>query len=384
MSKTIPYGRQVIEEEDIDAVIQVLRSDFLTQGPVVTQFESAFKNCVNSLYATAVCNATAGLHLAYSALGLGDGDMFWTVPNTFLATANAARFLGAQVDFVDIDPDTFCLSISALEEKLKLAEKKGTLPALIAPVHFAGQPCDMKAIYALSQKYGFKIVEDAAHAVGATYDKKPIGSCQYSEAAVFSFHPVKIITTGEGGMVTVKEEKINAVIKKMLSHGITRDKSGMVTKDQGEWFYEMQMLGYNYRLTDIQAALGVMQLSRLKANLKRRREIAGRYKEAFKGLPIKWQKEEKLGESAWHLFTVLLNDTATRKRVFEQLRAKNIFVQVHYIPVHTQPYYLALGFNRGNFPNAEYYYERCLSLPMYHGLSNEEQDYVIAKIKEVL
>ena len=381
MIKNLPYGKQTIETADIEAVVDVLKSDYLTQGPKVKEFEHKFGEKIKNPLCSALCNATAGLHITYQALGLQQGDVLWTVPNSFVATANAARFLGADVDFVDIDPDTFCISIDALKLKLKQTTK---LPKIVVPVHFAGASCDMKEIYKLSLQYGFKIVEDAAHAVGAYYDDSPIGSCKYSDAAVFSFHPVKIITTGEGGMVAVKDKNVHDNIQQLLTHGITKDHHKMENKSEGAWFYEMQFLGYNYRITDIQAALGISQLSRLDENIKRRKQIAEIYHDAFHNLPVKLQKIGDDIESSWHLFVLLLKNEQERRKVFDSLRSINIYAQIHYIPIHTQPYYRKLGFNWGDFPIAEDYYKKCISIPMYHGLTNEEQAHVIATLKALL
>ena len=377
----IPYGRQKIEKEDIDSVIEVLKSDFLTQGPKVKEFEKKFGEQINNPFCSAICNATAGLHVAYEALGLEAGGLLWTSPNSFLSTANAARFLRADVDFVDIDPDTFCMSVAALKKKLENATR---LPDIVAPVHFAGVSCDMKEIHSLSQQYGFKIVEDAAHSVGAAYRNSPVGNCKYSDAVIFSFHPVKIITTGEGGMIAVKDQALYEKILGMITHGVTKDPSKMQNKSEGQWFYEMQFLGYNYRITDIQAALGISQLSRLNSNINRRKEIVKKYTESFKNTSLKLQKIHEFVDPSWHLFVILLDSEAQRKKVFEYLHLKNIKVQVHYIPIHTQPYYKNLGFNWGQFLNSEEYYKRTISLPMYHSLTDEEQDYVIATVKEAL
>jgi UDP-4-amino-4,6-dideoxy-N-acetyl-beta-L-altrosamine transaminase len=377
----IPYGKQKIEQKDIEAVIETLNSNYLTQGPKVKEFEKKFGDKVNNPFCTAVCNATAGLHIAYEALGLGRGDLLWTVPNTFVATANAARFLDADVDFVDIDPDTFCISIEALKSKLANCSR---LPKIVVPVHFAGSSADMKEIHNLSMQYGFKIVEDAAHAVGTSYDDSPVGSCKYSDAAIFSFHPVKIITTGEGGIVAVKNQNLHQKVQQLITHGITKELALMENKSEGAWFYEMQFLGYNYRMTDIQAALGISQLSRLDENIKRRKEIAENYTKAFSNTSLQIQKLADNVASAFHLFVVLLPSGQSRKEVFDYLHSKNIKVQVHYIPVHTQPYYKKLGFNWGDFINSEEYYKKCISLPMYHSLTDKEQDYVIETVKEIL
>ena len=377
----IPYGRQKIEEEDIEAVIEVLQSNFLTQGPKVKEFERKFGEQIHNSFCSAICNATAGLHVVYEALGLKAGGLLWTSPNSFLSTANAARFLRADVDFVDIDPDNFCMSVEALKNKL---ENSTRLPDIVAPVHFAGASCDMKAIYDLSLQYGFKIVEDAAHAVGAAYKNSPVGDCKYSDAAIFSFHPVKIITTGEGGIVAVKDQALHERIQGMITHGVTKDTSKMLNKSEGQWFYEMQFLGYNYRITDIQAALGISQLSRLDNNINRRKEIAQKYTEGFKNTSLKIQKIQEYVDPSWHLFVILLDNEVQRKKVFDYLHSKDIKVQVHYIPIHMQPYYKNLGFNWGQFLNSEEYYKRSISLPMYHSLTDQEQDYVIATVKEAL
>ncbi len=377
----IPYGKQKIEEEDIESVIEVLHSNFLTQGPKSEEFAKIFGKKIQNPFCTALCNATAGLHVAYKALGLKNGGLLWTSPNTFLSTANAARFLGADVDFVDIDPDSFCMSPEALKYKLEKAKR---IPDIVVPVHFAGASCNMKQIYDLSLKYGFKIVEDAAHAVGAFYDNSPVGNCKYSDAAIFSFHPVKIITTGEGGMVAVKKQDIHEKIQKLITHGVTKDPKQMHNNSEGAWFYEMQSLGYNYRITDFQSALGISQLSRLESNIKRRKEIAMKYSTSFNNIPLKMQKIAANIESSWHLFVISLDNEKQRKAVFNYLHSKDIKVQVHYIPVHTQPYYHDLGFHWGDFTNSEEYYKKSLSLPMYHALTDQEQDYVIATVKEVL
>ena len=377
----IPYGRQKIEKQDIDSVIETLQSDFLTQGPKVKEFERKFGEQIRNPFCSAICNATAGLHVAYEVLGLEAGGLLWTSPNSFLSTANAARFLRADIDFVDIDPDTFCMSVAALKNKLENATK---LPDIVAPVHFAGASCDMKAIYDLSLQYGFKIVEDAAHAVGAAYRNSPVGDCKYSDATIFSFHPVKIITTGEGGMIAVKDQALHEKVQGMITHGVTKDPSKMLNKSEGQWFYEMQFLGYNYRITDIQAALGISQLSRLNDNINRRKEIAKKYTESFKNTSLKIQKIQERVEPSWHLFVILLDNEVQRKKVFDYLHSKDIKVQVHYIPIHTQPYYKSLGFGWGQFLNSEEYYKKSISLPMYHSLTDQEQDYVIAMVKEAL
>lgn len=379
----IPYGRQSISNSDIDAVLSSLKSDMITQGPAISIFEDNFIKNVEADFGCAVCNASAGLHLAYKAVGVQRGDVVWTSPNTFVATANAALYEGATVDFVDTDPDTFCMSVSALKAKLEKAKKNGGLPKLVVPVHLAGQPCEMEEIYNLSKQYGFKIVEDASHAVGARYQNKPIGSCQYSDACVFSFHPVKIITTGEGGMVTTRDKNIAEYIKMGRTHGITKERALMNTDAPEPWFYEQHFLGYNFRMTDIQAALGNSQLKNLEANIQRREQIASRYQDAFSDLPLGLQNPLQNASSSWHLFIVMFDNSSLRRKAFDKLQENNIGTQVHYIPVHMQPYYVQQGFKEGDFPEAEDYYSRCLSLPMFHGLTDQEQDRVIQTIKKV-
>lgn len=381
MRKVIPYGKQSITDDDILAVTDVLKSDFLTQGPAVTEFEKNYAAKMNVPFACAVSSATAALHIAYQALGLGVDDILWSVPNTFVATTNAALYLGAKVDFVDIDPLTFCMSAEQLEIKLKNAKQSGTLPKIVVPVHFGGLSCDMKAIHKLSLEYSFKIVEDASHCVGAEYDKAPVGDCRYSDLCVFSFHPVKIITTGEGGMITSQNKDLYEKVMMARTHGITKDPATMVASSPAPWEMEQHFLGFNYRMTDIQAALGNSQLKRLDSNIARRRAIASIYQEAFKNLPIQVQAPLENAQSSWHLFPVLFESSDMRRHAYDTLKTKNIFTQVHYIPVHTQPYYKNMGFKLGDFPMAEDYYSRCLSLPMYHGLTDDEQDFIISAIR---
>lgn len=377
----IPYGRQTVTEDDIKAVVEVLRSDYLTQGQVGLDFEAGAAKFLHAPYALSCNSATSGLYMAYAALGFGKGDVLWTVPITFVATSNMALALGGEVDFVDIDPQTFCLGIKALEEKLKAAKTKGRLPKIVAPVHFAGQPCDMQALRKLSDEYGFFIVEDASHAFGATYNGSSIGACEFCDIAVFSFHPVKIITTGEGGLVTTRKKDLADKMAAVKSHGVTKD-AGVFTKPaDGPWVYEQQSLGFNFRMTDFQAALGLSQMKGIEQNIKRRRQVAATYHEQLKGLPIKWQLPIAGADSSWHLFVVTCDDNSQRLGLFNHLRANNIGAQVHYIPVHTQPYYRSLGFVPGMFPCAEDYYSRCVSIPMYHGLKPEEQEYVIKTIR---
>ena len=387
MRDYIPYGRQNITEADIDAVVNVLRSDWLTQGPMIDQFEQAIANYCGAQYAVAVSNATAALHLACLAIGIGPGDILWTSPNTFVASANCARYCGANVDFIDIDPQTYNLSVRSLETKLETAAKNGTLPKVILPVHFAGQSCEMQAIETLAETYEVKVIEDASHALGGKYQNKPIGSCQFSEMAIFSFHPVKMITTGEGGMVVTNSPELYQKLKQLRSHGITQDPNLMTQESPGPWYYEQQILGFNYRLTDIQAALGTSQLQRLDHFVKRRQEIADRYHEKLQGLPIENPIVLPSNQSSYHLYVIRLKlDQLTRSKseIFSELRQKGIGVQVHYIPVHTQPYYQKIGFKLGQFPKAEFYYQEALSLPIHYDLDDKEQDYIVQALKEVL
>ncbi|EEA03766.1 DegT/DnrJ/EryC1/StrS aminotransferase [Burkholderia sp. H160] len=387
MSATIPYGRQSIDESDIAAVVRVLGSDWLTQGPAVPAFENALAARAQAGHAVAVCNATSALHIACLAAGLGPGDMLWTTPNTFVASANCARYCGADVDFVDIDPATFCLDALALECKLDEASHAGTLPKVVIPVAFAGRSADMRVIRRLADRFGFIVIEDASHAVGATYAGRPVGCGDYAHMTVFSFHPVKIVTTGEGGAVLTNDSRYYERLLSLRSHGITRDPSRMESDSEGPWFYEMQELGFNYRMTDLQAALGLSQLGRLDAFLARRRALAARYARLLDGLPLSLPRYDALDDSAWHLYVVRLKTGATRithRETFEALRQAGIGVNLHYIPVHLQPYYRRLGFAPGQFPQAEQYYREAISLPMYAGLSDEEQDVVARTLKAVL
>lgn len=380
----IPYGRQDISAEDIAAVVAVLQSDFLTQGPAVPRFEAAVARYCGANQAVAVNSATSALHLACLALGLGPGDRLWTSPNTFVASANCARYCGAEVDFVDIDPATGNLSVPALSEKLERAERAGTLPKIVVPVHFAGLACDMAAIHALAQCYGFRIIEDASHAIGASYRDEPVGSGRYSDITVFSFHPVKIITTGEGGMALTHDDALAARMRRLRNHGITREPGEMTAAPEGPWYYQQIELGYNYRMTDLQAALGASQLSRLESYVARRRQLAERYDALLDGLPLQRPGRSAGAQSAWHLYVVRLHDPARRGAVFAALRAAGFGVQVHYIPVHTQPYYRALGFQPGDFPHAEAHYRTAISLPLYPGLTESDQDRVAAVLREAL
>lgn len=379
----IPYGRQDISEADIKAVVDVLRSDFLTQGPAVPAFEKTVAEYCGAEYAVAVNSATSALHIACLALGVGPGDMVWTSPNTFVASANCALYCGAQVDFVDIDSRTYNLSVERLEEKLAQAEKSGCLPKVVIPVHLCGQPCDMARIHALSRRYGFKIIEDASHAIGGKYRGEPIGNCRFSDIAVFSFHPVKIITTGEGGMALTNDPQLLKRMQLLRSHGITRDPSQMTHASEGPWYYQQIDLGFNYRMTDLQAALGLSQMQRLDAFIAKRHAIARRYDGLLADLAVTtpWQHPDSY--SGLHLYVIRLKLNEIRKthrEVFETLREAGIGVNLHYIPVHRQPYYEGLGFRAGHCPMAEQYYAEAISLPMYPGLTKTQQDQVVSAL----
>jgi UDP-4-amino-4,6-dideoxy-N-acetyl-beta-L-altrosamine transaminase len=379
----IPYGRQSIDQNDIDAVVRTLQSEMLTQGQAVPSFEQALAGRVGARHAVAVNSATSALHIACLALGLGPGDVLWTTPNTFVASANAGRFCGADVSFVDIDRRTFLMDADALEAKLVRARHSGRLPKIVMPVHFAGQSCDMARIADLSQRFGFRVLEDASHAIGAGYQNSVVGSCAYSDIAVFSFHPVKIITTGEGGMCLTNSAELADRMRALRSHGITKDPAHFERPADGPWDYRQLALGFNYRMTDIEAALGRSQLSRLDDFLARRRAIAARYDKALAGLPITrpWQSLESA--SSWHLY-VVQTPAGARRAVFEGMRAHGVGVQVLYIPVHRQPYYEALGFRAGDYPAAEEYYSRSFTLPIFPDLTDDEQQVVIESLAETL
>jgi UDP-4-amino-4,6-dideoxy-N-acetyl-beta-L-altrosamine transaminase len=383
-STPIPYGRQSVSQEDIDAVVAVLRSDWLTQGPAVPAFETAVAKICGAQHAIAVNSATSALHIACLALGVGEGDVVWTVPNTFVASANCALYCGATVDFVDIDNDTLCLSAICLEQKLLQAQAGGQpLPKVVIPVHFGGQSCDMAAIHALALRFGFRIIEDASHAIGASYQQRAVGDCRYSDITVFSFHPVKIVTTGEGGMAVTNDNELAQRMTLLRSHGITRDPARMEQSAPPAWYYEQQMLGLNYRLTDLQAALGISQLERLPAFVRRRREIAHRYDEAFAHLDLRPQVVPADSASARHLY-IIHTESKRRDALFSQLRAAGIGVNVHYAPVHLQPYYRELGFTEGLCPNAEAHGREAISLPVYADLDASQQDYVITTLVNLL
>lgn len=384
----IRYGQQDVTQGDIDAVVKVLRSINLTQGPTIGAFEEGVASSVAARHAVAVNSATSALHIACLALDLGPGDWLWTTPNTFVASANCALYCGASVDFVDIDPVTYNLSPEALEAKLIEAEKTGRLPKIVVPVHLSGQPCDMAAIHALGTRFGFRIVEDASHAIGGSYKGEPIGNGRYSDITVFSFHPVKIITTAEGGMAVTNDDGLAQRLGLLRSHGITRDPALMTGPiEDGSWYYQQVSLGYNYRMTDIQAALGLSQLSRLNEYVARRHEIAGRYASLLDNLPVTlpWQHPDSY--SAYHLYVIRLQLAkigVSHKAVFEYMRARDILVNLHYIPVHTQPYYRQYGFKIGDYPQAEQYYREAISIPMHPRLSKVDQNRVAEVLSEAL
>jgi UDP-4-amino-4,6-dideoxy-N-acetyl-beta-L-altrosamine transaminase len=383
----IPYGRQSIDDADIQAVIDTLRSDWLTQGPAIGKLEAALAELCHVPHAVAVNSATSALHIACLAIGAGPGDVVWTVPNTFVASANCARLCGADVDFVDIDPRTYNIDVRALEHKLIQAKAAGRLPKAVIPVHFSGRAPDQKAIWMLAQSYGFKVIEDASHSVGATHEGEPVGSCRWSDIAIFSFHPVKIVTTAEGGLATTRDPELAGRMARLRTHGITKDERLLSKKDEGGWYYEQLELGLNYRLTDIQAALGLSQLRRLQEFLRRRRELVARYDRLLADVPVTRPLTDLLDESAWHLYVIRIDPARagkTRRQVYDAMRAADIGVQVHYIPVHLQPYYRALGFKPGHCPEAELYGEQALSLPLYPAMTDRDQDQVVAALKASL
>lgn len=380
----IPYSRQQVEPDDIDAVVRVLRSDFLTQGPVVPAFETAFAQRHGVAHAVAVSNATAALHLACLALGVGPGDHVWTSPNSFLASANCALYCGAQVDFVDIDPVSRNMSVQRLAERLERAARDGALPKVVIPVDFAGLPADLREMRELADRYGFRILEDASHATGATYLDLPVGAA-WADASVFSFHAVKVITTGEGGMVTTQDARLAGRLRLLRSHGMTREVGDLEAVPEGPWVYEQQALGFNDRLADIQAALGLSQLARLQAMQARREALADRYDRLLAGLPLKLPARSADRRSAWHLYAVeIATPDVRRADVFAALRSDGIGVNVHYIPIHTQPYYRRLGFRPGDFPAAEAYYAAAVSLPLFPALTAEQQDRVVASLARAI
>ena len=383
----IPYGRQDITQADIDAVVGVLQSDFLTQGPMVPRFEQIVAQHVGARHALAVNSATSALHIACLALGLGPGDWLWTTPVTFVASANCGLYCGAQVDFVDIDPRTYNLCPQALARKLEQAERVGKLPKVLVAVHLCGQPCDMQAIHALAQRYGFKVIEDASHAIGGKYQGEFIGNGRYSDITVFSFHPVKIITTAEGGMALTNDADLANKMGLLRSHGITRDPAQMTHESDGPWYYQQIDLGFNYRMTELQAALGVSQMERLDQFVARRHQLAQRYDQLLAKLPVTtpWQHPDSY--SGLHLYAIRLQLDKigqTHRQVFDALRELGIGVNLHYIPVHTQPYYQSMGFKVGDFPESERYYAEAISLPMFQTLSEEQQDTVVTALHQAL
>lgn len=383
----IPYGRQDVTQADIDAVVAVLRSDYLTQGPMVPRFETAVAEYCGARHAIAVNSATSALHIACLALGLGPGDWLWTTPVTFVASSNCGLYCGANVDFVDIDPRTYNLCPQALERKLIAAEQIGKLPKIVVAVHLCGQPCDMEAIRRLGNRFGFRVIEDASHAIGGRYKGEPIGSGRFSDITVFSFHPVKIITTGEGGMALTNDPSLARKIGLLRSHGITRDADLMTHESDGPWYYQQVDLGFNYRMTDIQAALGLSQMARIDEYVEERHRLARRYNALLADLPIvtPWQHPDAF--SGLHLYVIRLRLEElqkTHRQVFEFLRAKDIIVNLHYIPVHTQPYYRNMGFKDGDFPEAERYYSEVISLPMYPTLGEQQQDEVVTALRDAL
>ncbi|WP_372829050.1 UDP-4-amino-4,6-dideoxy-N-acetyl-beta-L-altrosamine transaminase [Psychrobacter maritimus] len=383
----IPYGRQDINQQDINAVVEVLKSDFLTQGPQVPAFEQAIIDACDAKYAVAVNSATSALHIACLALGLGNDDWLWTTPNTFVASANCALYCGAKVDFVDIDPRTYNLCAKQLEKKLIAAQKVGKLPKIVTPVHFSGQSCDMQAIHELAKKYGFNIIEDASHAIGGKYKGEPIGNSRYSDITVFSFHPVKIVTTAEGGMAVTNNAKLAEQLNLLRSHGITRDEELMTKAADGPWYYQQIELGYNYRMTELQAALGLSQMQRLEAFVIKRHELASRYDNLLHDLPITlpWQHPDSY--SARHLYVIRLQleqINITHLDVFNALRAAGIQANLHYIPVHMQPYYQKMGFASGQFPEAEKYYKEAISIPLFSAMTEGQQDTVCSTLKTIL
>ena len=391
----IPYGRQDITDADVDAVVAVLRSDFLTQGPAVPRFEKSVAELVHARHAVAVNSATSALHIACLALDLGPGDFLWTVPNTFVASANCGRYCGADVDFVDIDPLTWNMSIPCLQQKLAQARAENRLPKIVVPVHLAGQPTEQEAIWQLSQEYGFRVLEDASHAIGASRNDEPVGSCRWSDITVFSFHPVKIITSGEGGMALTNDPELAERMSMLRSHGITRDPgrycgTGRGTEsdstDPAGWYYEQQLLGFNYRLIDIQAALGASQLRRLADYVERRNELARRYDDLLKDLPLQLPVVQPENRSAFHIYVVRLlpGRGNSHRDVFDQLRARGIGVNLHYMPVHLQPYYRALGFAEGLCPESEAYGESAITLPLYPAMDERQQDEVVEALRAVL
>ena len=387
ISGYIPYGKHNITESDINAVINVLKSDFLTQGSLVAKFEESVCKYVDSKFSTSTNSATSALHIACIALGLDKDDWLWTSPNSFAASANCGLYCGARIDFVDIDPKTYNMCVDSLEQKLAKAKKGGKLPKIVVPVHFAGQSCDMAKIYELSKKYSFKIIEDASHAIGGKYLDKLIGNCEYSDITVFSFHPVKIITTAEGGMATTNSKELFEKMQMLRSHYITRDQRKMTGKSEGDWYYQQIGLGFNYRITELQAALGISQIQRIDKFISKRHYLKERYDSLLDKLPIIKPYQHKDNYSALHLYPIQLctrKSSKDRAYVFNKLVKNNIGVNVHYIPIHRQPYYENLGFKKGDFPNAEQYYNNAISLPLFYDMTDKQQDKVVKVITDAL
>ena len=382
----IPYSRQYIDQKDINNVIKVLKSPLITQGKIVPKFEEKISKQCGSKFALAANSATSALHLACMALEIKRGDIVWTVPNTFVASANCGLYCGAKVDFVDIDNETYNININKLAKKLELAKKKNKLPRVLIPVHFAGQPTEQDKIWRLSKKYKFKIIEDASHSLGAVFKNEKVGSCRWSDLTIFSFHPVKMITTGEGGMVLTNSSKLSTKIEMLRNSGITRNQKFMKKQNQGSWYYEQQLLGYNYRMTDIQAALGISQLSKLGKFIKKRNQIAKRYNNLLKDLPIQTPRINANSRSSFHLYVIRLKDLSFRSysRIFDELRNSGIGVNLHFLPVHLQPFYRSKGFKDGDFPNAESYSSEALSLPIYYDLSSKDQIKIVNKLKKAI
>lgn len=380
----ISYGRQSIDQQDIEAVIAVLKSDYLTQGPAITAFEAGLKSVTGAQFVSVMSNATAALHVACLALEVGSGDRVWTSPNSFVASANCALYCGAAVDFVDIDPVSLNMSVAALVEKLDQAERDGSLPKVVIPVHFAGESCDMAEIGTLAKKYGFRVIEDASHAIGGRYGDNPVGSSEYSDITVFSFHPVKIVTTAEGGAASTNDPELGRKLAELRTHGITRDPAQMINASEGAWYYEQTSLGLNYRMTDLQAALGLSQLDRLEPFIAKRHLIGDRYDDELAALPLTLPVRQSGRRSALHLYPIQVKDVDRRKAVFDKLRSAQIGVNVHYIPIHLQPYYQALGFKSGDFPAAEHYYAGAISIPMHPSMSDDDQLRVIGALKQAL
>ena len=383
----IPYGKQDISQFDIDSVVEVLKSDFITQGPKTLIFENKISDYCMADYSVTVNSATSALHIACLALGLGEGDWLWTSTNTFVASANCGLYCGAKIDFIDIDPRSYNMSVELLEKKLIYAKKNRKLPKILIPVHFAGQPCDMKKIHKLSKEYGFSIIEDASHSIGGKYLDNPIGNCQYSDITIFSFHPVKIITTAEGGVATTNSKKLSEKMRLYRSHGITKDPSEIVQQPDGDWYYEQVDLGFNYRMTELQSALGISQLRKVDEFVHARWTLKERYDELLINLPLIKPFQYSYAYSSMHLYPVqiLTNKlTISHKQIFHYLRKNGVGVGLHYIPVHLQPYYQKFGFKRGDFRNSEAYYSKAISLPLFHAMTFEQQDTVVSVLKKVL